>query len=127
VPPVPPDQRSSYGGGAASETLDMAPRPRRFLSRRQQAARYGKSVKTLERWGNDPAMGMPAEYWLGSLPHRDEVELEVWEQARVGAASDAARKGRRLPVSTPTPIRQDPEVKTVAARSLPAPRGSTQR
>jgi hypothetical protein len=70
--------------------------PRRFLSRKQQAARYGKVVKTIERWGNDEAMGMPPEYWLGSQPHRAEDELEVWERNRVGAIPDAPADRKRL-------------------------------
>jgi hypothetical protein len=63
-------------------------RPRRFLSRKQQAARWSKSVKTVERWGKDPEMGLPPEYWLGNQPHRAEDELEAWERSRVGAVAD---------------------------------------
>jgi hypothetical protein len=56
--------------------------PRRFLTRRAQAKRYGKCVKTIVRWGADPNMGMPAEYDF-KLPSRAEDELEVWERGRV--------------------------------------------
>jgi hypothetical protein len=57
-------------------------RPRRFLSRQDQARRYRKSTRTIKRWGADPEMGMPPEYDFNG-PHRDEAELEVWEQSRV--------------------------------------------
>jgi hypothetical protein len=59
-------------------------RPKRYLSRRAQAARYGKSKRTVERWGRDPKMGMPAETWFNGVPHRNEAELEAWEAARRG-------------------------------------------
>jgi hypothetical protein len=61
----------------------LAPRPRRFLTRRAQAERYSKSVKTIERWGQDPRMAMPPEYDFRGLPHRDEADLEAWERSRV--------------------------------------------
>jgi hypothetical protein len=60
------------------------PKPRRFLSRRAQAERYGKSIKTVERWGKDPEMSMPPEYDFNG-PHRDEAELEAWERSRVAS------------------------------------------
>lgn len=66
-----------------SHQTDAAPRPRRFLTRKDQAARWRKSVKSIERWGRDPRMGMPPEYWIGRLPHRAEDELEIWERKRV--------------------------------------------
>jgi hypothetical protein len=68
-----------------SQQVALKPR-RRFLSRRAQAERYGKSLKTIERWTNDPRMEMPPEYDFRGLPHRDEAELETWERARVVAS-----------------------------------------
>ena len=59
---------------------------KRFLTRREQAKRYGKSTKTIQRWGDDPAMAMPPEYLFRGLPHREESELEQWERSRVGAS-----------------------------------------
>jgi hypothetical protein len=61
------------------------PKPRRFLSRRDQADRYGKSVRTIERWGEDPEMGMPVEYDFHGLKARAEDELETWERSRVAS------------------------------------------
>ena len=40
-------------------------------------------MKTIERWGQDPAMGMPPEYNFNKLPSRLEAELEIWERSRV--------------------------------------------
>jgi hypothetical protein len=58
------------------------PKSRRFLTRRAQAERYGKSKKTIERWGKNPKMQMPPEYFFNGLPHRDEEHLKRWEEAR---------------------------------------------
>jgi hypothetical protein len=62
-----------------------APKPRRFLSRRDQADRYGKSVRTIERWGEDSEMAMPTEYDFNGLKARAEDELEAWERGRVAS------------------------------------------
>ena len=62
-------------------------KPRRYLTRRQQAERYNKSVKTIVRWGQDPDLAMPREYWLAELPHRAEDELEIWERSRVSSSA----------------------------------------
>ena len=59
---------------------------RRFLTRRQQAKRYSKSVRTIERWGVDPEMDLPAEYIFNGRPHREESELEAWERSLVRKA-----------------------------------------
>jgi len=71
------------GGTKGRTSVNTATvRPRRFLSRPDQAKRYRKSVRTIKRWGADPKMGMPPEYDFNG-PHRDEAELEDWEQSRV--------------------------------------------
>jgi len=61
---------------------DIAVVPR-FLTRRQQAKRWGKSVRTVERWGEDPEMDLPPEYDFNGRPHREESELTAWERSRV--------------------------------------------
>jgi len=76
-----------------------APRARRFLTRRMQAERYSKSIKTIERWGDDPEMKMPPEYNFRGLPHRNEGELEAWERSRVGITTSRRPAARR---SSPT-------------------------
>jgi hypothetical protein len=74
---------------AAMPTADTAAaaRPRRFLSRRAQAERYGTSVKTIQRWGKDPEKAMPREFIFNRLPCRDEAELEAWERARIAVSA----------------------------------------
>jgi hypothetical protein len=64
----------------------------RFLSRRQQAERYGKSVKTVERWGLDPTLGFPGEYDINSHKFRKLSELEAWERSRAAIAATAPRR-----------------------------------
>jgi hypothetical protein len=77
--------------------------PRRFLTRRAQSGRYGKSVKTIERWGKNPDMGMPAEYDFNGLPSRLESELSIWERSRVtvSAAQRPNRRDRKQIIPTP--------------------------
>jgi hypothetical protein len=69
---------------AAQTPARHANRPKRFLSRSAQAKRYGKSKRTIMRWGRDPKMNMPEETWLNNMPHRDEAELETWEAQQRG-------------------------------------------
>jgi hypothetical protein len=66
---------------------DATHRPRRFLTRRAQADRYGKNIRTIVRWGEDPDMNMPDEYWFNGLPHRAEDELETWERSRISSTA----------------------------------------
>jgi hypothetical protein len=58
-------------------------RVRSFLTRRDQARRYGRTIRTIKRWGKDPKMGMPPEYDFNGLPSRPDDELEAWERTRV--------------------------------------------
>jgi hypothetical protein len=73
---------------ASRDSLVMQPpgrhpnRPKRWLTRRAQAKRYGKSKRTIERWGREPKMGMPPETWFNDVPHREEAELDQWDTQR---------------------------------------------
>jgi hypothetical protein len=75
-------------------------RPKKFLTRAAQAKRYSKSKRTIERWGRDPKMRMPVEYWFNQVPHRLEEDLEVWDAERCGtkemvpARRSSVRSGR---------------------------------
>jgi hypothetical protein len=62
--------------------------PRRLLSRRAQAKRYGRSVRTIERWGADARIGMPPEIKIGTQYFRYEHELEEMERRRVVQRGD---------------------------------------
>jgi hypothetical protein len=59
------------------------PNPKRWLTRQQQAARYAVHPRTIDRWGGDPSMDLPAEIDLNGRPCRAEDELESWERRRV--------------------------------------------
>ncbi len=71
-------------------STDECERPRRYLSRGQQAKRYGRHVRTIKRWSEDPKMGMPPEYIFNDPddPMRREDELEQWERSRVANCTD---------------------------------------
>jgi hypothetical protein len=80
---------TAWCGMLAAVVVPPQIRPRHFLTRKQQADRWNKSVKTIERWGADPKMDLPPEYMIGNTPSRDEVEIEVWERSRIGKLPDS--------------------------------------
>lgn len=51
------------------------------------AARYGRHVRTIERWFDDPSVGFPKPIYIRKLRYFRAADLEAWEQ-RQGA--DAA-------------------------------------
>jgi hypothetical protein len=69
---------------AAQASARHPNKPKRYLSRTALAKRWGKSKRTVARWGRDPRMGLPEEVWLNGMPHREEGEVEAWEAERRG-------------------------------------------
>jgi hypothetical protein len=64
----------------------------RWLSRLQQAKRYGKAKRTIERWGQNPDLRMPPETWINGIPHRREDQLDGWDKTHpVGDQKRIAR------------------------------------
>lgn len=55
----------------------------RYLSRRAQAERYGRSVRTIERWGENPQLALPPEFDINGHKFRSLSALERWERKRV--------------------------------------------
>lgn len=58
-----------------------------FLTRRQQASRYQRSVRTIERWGDDPELGYPPEIDINGHRLRRKSDLERWERERAAVAA----------------------------------------
>jgi hypothetical protein len=58
-----------------------------FLTRRQQARRYGVSTRTIDRWSDDDNLGLPAEIDIAGRKYRKLSELETWERARAAIAA----------------------------------------
>jgi hypothetical protein len=54
-----------------------------YLSRQQQADRYGVSVRSIKRWGEDPCMNLPPEYEFRRARKRRQDQLEEWERSRI--------------------------------------------
>jgi hypothetical protein len=54
----------------------------RYLSRSAQAARYGRSKRSVDRWGKNPALGMPPEMDINGHKFRSLSALERWERSR---------------------------------------------
>jgi hypothetical protein len=58
-----------------------------FLTRRQQARRYQRSIRTIERWGDDPELGYPPEIDINGHRLRRESDLQRWERERAAVAA----------------------------------------
>jgi predicted DNA-binding transcriptional regulator AlpA len=52
------------------------------LRKKQLADRYGHSVRTIERWWHDPALGFPQPFFIGRNPLWELDEIEAWEKSR---------------------------------------------
>jgi hypothetical protein len=65
-----------------------------FLSRSQQARRWSVSKRSVERWGEDEELGLPAEIEINGRHYRKLSELEAWERSRAVAA--ATKRERKL-------------------------------
>ena len=58
-----------------------------YLTRRQQAGRYQRTVRTIERWGDDPELGYPPEIDINGRRLRRKSDLEQWERERAAVAA----------------------------------------
>jgi hypothetical protein len=58
-----------------------------FLTRRQQARRYGVSTRTIDRWSDDDNLGLPGEIDIVGRKYRKLADLEKWERARAAIAA----------------------------------------
>jgi hypothetical protein len=69
----------------------------RYLNKQQLAARYGVSIRAIDRWAADPDLGFPPAYDFADRPYRKLSDIEAWERSRatIAAANRAARRLRR--------------------------------
>jgi hypothetical protein len=75
-----------------------------FLSRSQQAQRWSVSKRSVERWGEDGALGLPSEIEINGRHYRKLSELEAWERARaVRAAAKRAERHKPGRAADPAP------------------------
>jgi predicted DNA-binding transcriptional regulator AlpA len=61
-----------------------------LLTARQTCERYSKSIRTLNRWLNDPELGFPRPIWINDRRHFSLAELKSWERRQAGKAGKAA-------------------------------------
>ena len=77
-----------------------------FMTRRQQARRYGVSTRTIDRWSDDDNLGLPAEIDIAGRKYRKLADLETWERARaaIAAANRAVLRKQRTgqPAAAPS-------------------------
>jgi hypothetical protein len=52
------------------------------LPQKRTAERYGRSIKTLDRWREDPKINFPKCMIINGQKYDDEDELENWERWR---------------------------------------------
>lgn len=59
-----------------------------YLPARLVAARFASTIRTIDRWTDDPRLGFPAPVYLGRMRFWRVADLEAWEaaQAERGAA-----------------------------------------
>jgi hypothetical protein len=62
---------------------------RALIPDRVVGERYGRSVKTLERWEKDPELGFPPVIYLRKRRYRSAAALDAWD-AKQRAMADAA-------------------------------------
>ena len=69
----------------------------RYLNKQQLAARYGVSVRAIDRWAVDPDLGFPPAYHFADRPYRKLSDIEALERSRatIAAANRAARRLRK--------------------------------
>jgi hypothetical protein len=68
-----------------------SPKAETWLTRRQQAERWGVSVRTVERRSKDQKLGLPPEMEINKRWFRALSKIEAWERARVvGSISKSA-------------------------------------
>jgi hypothetical protein len=65
----------------------------RYLNKQQLAARYGVSVRAIDRWAADFDLGFPPAYDFNGRPYRKLSDVEAWERSRA-AITTASRTPR---------------------------------
>jgi hypothetical protein len=63
------------------------------IQRRKTAERYGVSVRSIERWEADPALGFPRCTIINGRRYDDVELLDAWDRECAAAA-----RGKRRPV-----------------------------
>jgi hypothetical protein len=65
------------------DTPDELPNPGPYLTRKKVAERYAKSVRTVERWEQDPRLQFPRPIEVNGHYLHSEPQLIRWERSRV--------------------------------------------
>lgn len=71
-------------------TFNNSPKTEIWLTRRQQAERWGVSVRTVERRGENPELKLPPEMEVNGRWFRALSAIEAWERARMQRLADAS-------------------------------------
>lgn len=61
-----------------------------YLPARLVAARFASTIRTIDRWTDDPRMGFPQPVYLGRMRFWRVAELEAWEAEQAAGRQDVA-------------------------------------
>jgi hypothetical protein len=61
-----------------------------FADAGKTAGRYGKTIRTLDRWLEDDRLGFPQPVYLGRMRFWRVADLEVWEAEQAERSAEVA-------------------------------------
>nr|WP_249145865.1 DNA-binding protein [Bradyrhizobium diazoefficiens] len=64
-----------------------------LIPTRQVAARYNVTLRSIDRWTRDPALGFPQPIQINTRNYFDEQELNDFDRRRASARDLAASAG----------------------------------
>ena len=72
-----------------------------LLPDRLVAARYDVSVRTLERWDEEPELGFPPPVYIRRRRYREIEKLDAWDRANARKAADPFSPQRAVAQALP--------------------------
>ncbi|HMQ94811.1 MAG TPA: hypothetical protein PKA33_08590 [Amaricoccus sp.] len=61
-----------------------------FIDAARTAARYGKTIRTIDRWLEDGRLAFPRPLHIGRMRFWRIADLEAWETAQAERSAEAA-------------------------------------
>ena len=98
-----------HNGGPPLDDDEPPPAPKRkggLLPDREVARRYGVSVKTVERWTANCALGFPPPVYILRRRYRDIEKLDKWDRDCVRRVADPNHDQRYVPEALSRPRAQ---------------------
>ncbi len=64
--------------------------PKKYITIVEFAARFGVTPRAVNKWANDPRVGLPGSIQVGNRKYFDIQEIEEWEAVRKTKVREAA-------------------------------------